>query len=128
VQLIDDSYNANPNSVSAAVELLARRTGRRHLVLGEMLELGADSERMHAEIGRLAKQRGIERLWTLGAAAEPAARAFEDGGRAFEDLASLVQALSESLHEKDTVLIKGSRGARMERVVTALQQAPEAVS
>ncbi len=128
VHLIDDSYNANPTSVGAAVELLARRTGRRHLVLGEMLELGDDAERMHADIGRLAKHRGIERLWTLGAGAEPAARAFEDGGRAFTDIKTLLNELRASLEEHDTVLVKGSRGARMERVVTGLQEQLETVT
>lgn len=122
VTLIDDSYNANPVSVKAAVELLARRAGRRHLVLGEMLELGDDKDRMHAEIGQLARDKGVERLWALGQGVVPAAQAFNEGARSFDDLESLIEALRDELRAGDTVLIKGSRGARMERVVTALQR------
>lgn len=128
VHLIDDSYNANPVSVSAAIELLARRSGRCHLVLGEMRELGNDVERLHAEIGTLAKHRGIDRLWTFGPIAAAAARAFDIGGMAFDDFDALIDALRDSLESGDTVLVKGSRGARMERVVAALQVMPEAVS
>ncbi len=128
VRLVDDSYNANPVSVTAAVELLSRRPGRRHLVLGEMLELGDEQDRMHADIGHLARQRGIERLWTIGASTVPAAEAFGEGAATFERMDSLLDALRRGLASGDTVLVKGSRGARMERVVAALQREPEAVS
>ena len=119
-RLIDDSYNANPASVRAAIDVLARLRGTRHLVLGEMLELGEDGERQHADIGRLARRRGIERLWTLGPVAGAAAAAFGVGATAFGDAASLARALHLSLGEMHVVLVKGSRGSRMERVVEAL--------
>lgn len=127
LKLIDDSYNANPTSVSAAVEFLARRPGRRHLVLGEMGELGGDPDAIHADVGRLARHRGIDRLWALGRAA-PAARAFGESGLAFEDIDAMLESLREGLEAQDTVLVKGSRTARMERVVNALIETQEAVS
>ena len=119
-RLIDDAYNANPASVRAAIGLLARLPGTRHLVLGEMLELGEESARLHADAGRLARRRGIERLWTLGDAAAAAAEAFGAGARTFDDARALARALRPELGARDVVLVKGSRGARMERVVEAL--------
>ena len=119
-RLIDDGYNANPASARAAIDVLARLPGTRHLVLGEMLELGEGAAAMHAEVGRLARRRGLERLWTLGSAARAASEAFGAGGGAFDDVDELVRALHPHLGELDTVLVKGSRGARMERVVAAL--------
>lgn len=123
VTLIDDSYNANPVSVRAAIDMLSRRQGRRHLVLGDMLELGDANETMHSEVGRFAREQGIERLWTLGKGAAHAARAFDAGATSFDDIDCLLDQLSEDVRSGDTVLVKGSRGARMERVVTALQRA-----
>lgn len=127
-RLIDDGYNANPDSVRAAIDVLARRPGTRHLVLGEMLELGEGAAAMHAEIGRVARRRGLDRLWALGPAAAGASEAFGAGGAAFDDVEALVGALRPTLGESDTVLVKGSRGARMERVVAALGPGPDAGS
>ena len=119
-RLVDDSYNANPASTRAAIDFLARLPGTRHLVLGDMLELGEDAVRAHGDAGRLARRRGIERLWTLGPGARAAAEAFGAGGAAFDDVAGLVRALAPGLDERGIVLVKGSRGSRMERVVEAL--------
>ncbi|HRL23049.1 MAG TPA: bifunctional UDP-N-acetylmuramoyl-L-alanyl-D-glutamate--2,6-diaminopimelate ligase MurE/UDP-N-acetylmuramoyl-tripeptide--D-alanyl-D-alanine ligase MurF [Alcaligenes sp.] len=118
-QLIDDTYNANPDSVRAAIEVLAQLTGRKVLVLGNMAEVGENSSELHAEVGAYAKERGVDELLTLGGDASHAAQAF--GARAhqfngFEDMVAYLLAL-EPAH----ILVKGSRSARMERVVAALE-------
>lgn len=118
--LIDDTYNANPASLRAAIDTLSRLPGTRHLVLGEMLELGPDSRRLHAEAGRLARRRGIERLWTVGDVAGAASDAFGHGATRCDDCDGLAQELRPLIDEHHVVLVKGSRGARMERVVEAL--------
>lgn len=124
VLLIDDSYNANPASVAAAIETLALSPPPRFLVLGDMAELGEASSEAHRSVGRLARDRGIEQLFALGAKAADAARAFGRGGRAFSDLETLVEALKAELRTGSTVLVKGSRASAMERVIAALS-APE---
>ncbi|GAC1619596.1 MAG: UDP-N-acetylmuramoyl-tripeptide--D-alanyl-D-alanine ligase [Nevskia sp.] len=119
-RLLDDSYNANPTSLRAALELLAGLPGERRLVLGEMRELGADAAELHEEAGRAARALGIERLYTLGALARHAAHGFGAHARDFDSVDALVDALRADLNAQVTVLVKGSRGARMERVVAAL--------
>lgn len=119
-RLIDDSYNANPTSLRAALELLAGVPGERCLVLGEMRELGADAESLHEQAGRAARALGIEHLFTLGPLARCAAQGFGAKARDFDALEPLIEALREILGPQVTVLVKGSRGARMERVVAAL--------
>lgn len=119
-RLIDDSYNANPSSLSAGMALLAAETGRRILVLGDMAELGVASDALHTAAGREAKSRGIDALLAFGARAAHAARGFGDGGAAFDSLDALVAALRPQLAAGTTALVKGSRSARMERVVAAL--------
>jgi len=115
--LIDDTYNANPDSVRAAVEVLAQAPGARLLVLGDMGELGAGAAGMHAEIGTLARARGIERLLALGELAAHAARAFGEGGRHFSRIEDLLAEIEHALAPGLTVLVKGSRFMHMERVV-----------
>ncbi|HET7796298.1 MAG TPA: UDP-N-acetylmuramoyl-tripeptide--D-alanyl-D-alanine ligase [Nevskia sp.] len=119
-RLLDDSYNANPTSLRAAMNLLASLPGQRVLVLGEMRELGPDAATIHEDAGRDARALGIERLYTLGAMAQHAADGFGTQARGFEQIDDLVAALRDDLNEGVTVLVKGSRGARMERVVAAL--------
>jgi UDP-N-acetylmuramoyl-tripeptide--D-alanyl-D-alanine ligase len=119
-RLLDDSYNANPTSVRAALELLAGLPGERRAVLGEMRELGPEAAQLHADVGRAARALGIERLYTLGAMAAHAAAGFGPRAESFELLDELVEAVREGLGPRVTVLVKGSRGARMERVVAAL--------
>lgn len=124
--VIDDSYNANPGSVAAAIDLLAQRRGKKILALGDMAELGADAEEMHRQIGELARQRGLDALFTLGALGSAASAAFGAGRHLplnnFRDRESLIAALARELNDNTTVLVKGSRSAQMELVVQALTQ------
>ena len=118
-QIIDDSYNASPESVRAAIDVLASRPGRRVLVLGDMAELGADAERMHLEVGDYALSAGIDQLYTLGNLSAAASRAFK--GEHFTDLDSLKAPLFDEIERSDlTLLIKGSRSSKMDLVVDML--------
>ncbi len=117
--LIDDTYNANPESVRAAISVLAQAAGRRVLVLGDMGELGPDGARLHAEIGEAARVAGVERLLTLGELSAHAAKAFGDGGRHFSRIEDLLAEIENALAPQVTVLVKGSRFMQMERVVKA---------
>lgn len=119
-RLLDDSYNANPSSLRAGLELLAQLPGRRWLVLGNMAELGSVAAQLHADAGSTAKRLGVERLFAVGPFAQEAAAAFGDGGACFEDTEQLAAALAPQLDRTITLLVKGSRSARMERVVSAL--------
>lgn len=118
-QLIDDSYNANPDSVRAAIDVLAALSGRRILVLGDMAEVGANGPAMHAEVGAYAHERGIDDLLAFGPAAQSSAQAFGGHASAFDTIDALVAHLMTLLPAN--VLVKGSRSTRMERVVQALQ-------
>lgn len=118
--IIDDSYNANPASLLAAIKVLASRPGRRILVIGDMAELGPDAEALHGEIGRQAVQSGIDHLLSLGTLGKAAARAFGNRGRHFQRLEELLAAARPLLNKDTVVLVKGSRAARMERVVEGL--------
>ena len=118
--VIDDSYNANPDSVAAAIAVLAAAKGRRLLVIGDLAELGADSAALHADIGRQARAAGVEALYTVGLASEAAHRSFGAGAAHFADQSALVGALRRAVGPGDVVLVKGSRSAGMEKVVAAL--------
>ncbi|MFM1891174.1 MAG: UDP-N-acetylmuramoyl-tripeptide--D-alanyl-D-alanine ligase, partial [Pseudomonadota bacterium] len=120
MRLVDDSYNANPDSVAAAIAVLAAAPGRRNLVLGDLAELGGDAAALHAEIGRAARAAGLERLYTCGELSAAASAAFGSGARHCPAQAELVDVLAAELDAEDTVLVKGSRAAHMERVVEAL--------
>lgn len=120
-RLIDDSYNANPGSVRAAIDTLARFEGRRVLVLGDMAELGDNERQLHHEVGSYAREQGIDELWTVGVLSEHAASGF-GGGRHFGDRSGLAAALRPLLEPGLTVLVKGSRSAGMEAVVAALTE------
>ena len=120
VALIDDSYNANPDSVRAAIDVLATMRAPRALLLGDMGEVGARGPEFHAEIGAHARERGVDHLWCAGALGAHAVRAFGASARAFADAPALVAALGE-LPALTSILVKGSRFMRMERVVQALQ-------
>jgi len=121
--LIDDTYNANPDSVRAAIDVLAGVQGKRVLVLGDMGELGGHGPELHAEVGTYARNAGIERLFLLGELAVHAARAYGAAARHCHDVETLVSALTPELAPGVTVLVKGSRFMRMERVVEALAAA-----
>ncbi|MCE8014645.1 UDP-N-acetylmuramoyl-tripeptide--D-alanyl-D-alanine ligase [Halomonas sp. MCCC 1A17488] len=120
-RLLDDSYNANPGAVKAALALLAELPGPRWCLLGAMGELGKESERLHAEVGRCARELGIDALLTCGEPALAASRAFGDGGYHFNDHEALTRHVLGHLPTGASVLIKGSRSAGMERVVAALR-------
>ncbi len=119
--MIDDTYNANPASLSAAISVLAQATGKRILVLGDMGELGEDAVIFHAEIGRETRKAGIEKLYALGTLSSNAVREFGSGAKHFERIEDLQAALEKELDENTTVLVKGSRFMKMERVVSSLE-------
>jgi UDP-N-acetylmuramoyl-tripeptide--D-alanyl-D-alanine ligase len=112
--LVDDTYNANPDSVRAAVDVLAELPGPRLLVLGDMGEVGDQGPAFHAEVGAYARERGIEQLFTLGAQAQAMQ------GRHFADVEALNDAVRAALAGSASVLVKGSRFMKMERVVEAI--------
>jgi UDP-N-acetylmuramoyl-tripeptide--D-alanyl-D-alanine ligase len=118
--LVDDSYNANPGSLNAAIDTLASAPGERWLVLGDMRELGVDAEALHAEAGRRAKTAGITRLLTLGPLSAAASAAFGAGATHFDTHAAVAEAIRAGLRPDLRVLVKGSRGSAMDRVVKAL--------
>ncbi|WP_376689799.1 UDP-N-acetylmuramoyl-tripeptide--D-alanyl-D-alanine ligase [Wenzhouxiangella sp. EGI_FJ10409] len=120
-QLIDDSYNANPASLAAALDVLSGQQGsERWLVLGDMAELGPDGPRLHAEMGRSARDAGVDRLYALGELARSSADAFDGPARHFESRDALMAALAEALRPGVICLVKGSRSMGMERVVEGL--------
>lgn len=126
VELIDDSYNANPGSVAAAIDTLAASTETAWLVLGDMAELGEGEALLHADVGSHARRAGLAALWTVGPLSREASRAFGDGARHFSEQSALIAALREALHARATgaplrVLVKGSRSSAMEKVVAALR-------
>lgn len=121
--LIDDSYNANPGSLNAAIDTLAATPGERWLVLGDMRELGVDAQALHAEAGRRAKTAGITRLLTLGPLSASASAAFGEGAVHFDSHAEVAEAIRAGLQPGLRVLVKGSRGSAMDRVVKALLDA-----
>ncbi len=118
--LIDDSYNANPGSLNAAIDTLAAAGGEGWLVLGDMRELGADARDLHAEAGRRARRAGLSRIYALGPLSAAAAEAFGEGGRHFDNHDALAAALAADLHSQVRMLVKGSRGSAMDRIVDAL--------
>jgi len=121
--LVDDSYNANPGSVAAAIAALAQAGGEAWLVLGDMMELGEGAAVLHADIGAQAKRAGIARLWTVGELSADASRGFGDGARHFNDQPALVAELSAALQSAPAglrCLVKGSRSSAMDTVVAAL--------
>jgi UDP-N-acetylmuramoyl-tripeptide--D-alanyl-D-alanine ligase len=118
--IIDDTYNANPDSVRAAVAVLAHAPHAKWLVLGDMGEIGGQGVAFHREIGEYARAAGVDRLLTVGELASNAADAFGPGGTHFDNVDSLAAELLSSLTADVTVLVKGSRFMRMERVVAAI--------
>ncbi|KAF1013990.1 MAG: UDP-N-acetylmuramoyl-tripeptide--D-alanyl-D-alanine ligase [Stenotrophomonas maltophilia] len=118
--LVDDSYNANPGSLVAAIDALAAAPEEGWLVLGDMRELGPDGAALHAQAGLRARQAGLKRLYALGPLSAAAATAFGEGGRHFATHDALIQALQGELHAGVRCLVKGSRGSAMDTIVKAL--------
>ncbi len=121
-QVIDDSYNANPASLSAAIEVLCARSDDSWLVLGDMGELGADEVSIHAHMGELAKSAGVKKLFALGQLSKYAAASFGDNGFSFLDHQALADAITAELHQGCCVLVKGSRAMQMEKIVNLLTE------
>ncbi|MDR3451682.1 MAG: UDP-N-acetylmuramoyl-tripeptide--D-alanyl-D-alanine ligase [Rhodoferax sp.] len=119
ITVVDDTYNANPDSVRAAIEVLAELPGPRLLVLGDMGEVGDQGPQFHAEVGAHARALGVEALFTLGAQVAQAGTSF-GAGRHFDDIAALNAAVLAELPQRNSVLVKGSRFMKMERVVEAI--------
>jgi UDP-N-acetylmuramoyl-tripeptide--D-alanyl-D-alanine ligase len=129
LRIIDDSYNANPDSLAAAVDVLVSLTagvaaGRSLLVLGDFGELGPDSQQLHRDMGAAAKAAGVDRLFTVGPLAEAAARGFGAGASTYGDQQVLLAAIAADATPADVLLIKGSRASGMDRVVDALCEQP----
>ncbi|ATJ82193.1 UDP-N-acetylmuramoyl-tripeptide--D-alanyl-D-alanine ligase [Halomonas beimenensis] len=120
-RLLDDTYNANPGAVKAALDLLVSLPGPHWCLLGAMGELGEASDRLHAEVGEHARALGIDFLGTVGEAARPASRAFGEAGCHFDDREALTRHVLGHLPPGASVLVKGSRSAGMETVVAALR-------
>ena len=118
--IIDDSYNANPSSVRAGLEVLRSLSGATWLVLADMAELGEHTSDSHAHMGRYARDCGVKRLFALGPQSSRAVETFGSGGEWFADVDALIRRLQAELSPGVTVLIKGSRVNRLERVVQAL--------
>jgi UDP-N-acetylmuramoyl-tripeptide--D-alanyl-D-alanine ligase len=124
--LVDDSYNANPGSVAAAIATLAQGEGEGWLVLGDMAELGPEAESLHAQIGAQARAAGLARLWTVGNLTRAASAAFGPAAAHFSSQGELLEALREALARHPDagrlrLLVKGSRSSAMDKVVAALQ-------
>jgi UDP-N-acetylmuramoyl-tripeptide--D-alanyl-D-alanine ligase len=120
--IIDDSYNANPSSVRAGLDVLASLPGRKWLVFGDMGELGGHAASSHADVGAQARRCGVERLFAVGQSTPRTVASFGAGGEWFADAEDLVRRLEVELAAGVTVLVKGSRVNRLERVVAALTQ------
>lgn len=124
VRIIDDSYNANPGSVGAAIEVLAAANGTRILVLGDMAELGKDAVQLHRQVGEAARAARIDALYATGELSRQSVAAFGERGRHFANrpalIATLHQDLTANRGEHSVVLVKGSRSSRMDEVVDAL--------
>jgi UDP-N-acetylmuramoyl-tripeptide--D-alanyl-D-alanine ligase len=122
--IVDDSYNANPSSMKAGIAVLSTVEARRWLIMGDMGELGDFADQSHEEIGRFARVNRIERLFGTGKLSALAVEAFGAGGEWFADTEALARAVNSSLTREVCVLVKGSRSARLERVVEALVGRP----
>lgn len=127
VRLLDDTYNANVASVNAAIDTLSTFSGQRVLVLGDMAELGEKARFYHQEVGEYALDKGIDYLFSLGVLSQSASAVYQDRGFHFTDVSELVSALEATLNmeQRDiSILVKGSRSSRMERVVDAIEASP----
>jgi UDP-N-acetylmuramoyl-tripeptide--D-alanyl-D-alanine ligase len=120
VTIIDDTYNANPLSLRAALTSITALPGKKILVLGDMRELGEQAKQLHFESGALAKTLGIDALFATGELTQQTVKSFGDNAQHFPDHASLIHALENCLQPNTTILVKGSRSMKMEQVVNAL--------
>jgi len=126
-RVVDDSYNANPAAVMAAIDTLARESAYSMLILGPMLELGSTSDDLHRDVGRYAKAAGIDCLMSVGREAAPAAEVFGQGAQHFSDQQALWSAFPD-LPDEHIIWVKGSRGAVLEKTVHWLTRPEEGSS
>jgi UDP-N-acetylmuramoyl-tripeptide--D-alanyl-D-alanine ligase len=119
--IIDDTYNANPTSMKAAIDVLSKYSGERYLVIGDMGELGKDEVSMHREIGEYARHKGIDHLYAFGELSSFCVKSFGHGGIFEEDKQRMVTRLKDDLVREAVVLVKGSRQMKMEEVVSVLK-------
>jgi len=119
VNIINDAYNANPNSVKAAIDVLTEISGAKTLVLGNMAELGDDSKKLHQQIGEYAQTNNITQLFCIGEQAQHACLSFT-GGKCFDDIRDLKSHLLKNWSTLGTLLVKGSRSMRLENLINAL--------
>lgn len=119
-RLIDDSYNANPDSVIAAINVLKDIEGRKTLILGDLAELGADNQYAYQELGRVASEAGLDRVLTVGSASKATSDSFGVAGQHFNGKKVLLDSIQNELTANDVILVKGSRSASMETVVAGL--------
>jgi UDP-N-acetylmuramoyl-tripeptide--D-alanyl-D-alanine ligase len=127
VKILDDTYNANVASVNAAIDLLSSFAGRKILLLGDMAELGEKSRYYHEKVGEYAKEKGIHELYSLGVLSQSASAVFGKNGKHFSELTQMVEFLNEQVVVEQcdiNILVKGSRSAKMECVVAALEESP----
>ena len=118
--IYDDSYNANPGSVGAAIHFLASLSGKRWFVLGDMAELGPTAVELHRDIGALAARCGIDRFYAVGPLAQHAAEAFGPRAHWAADVVTMADTIRPELTPDVRLLVKGSRSAGLERLVKAL--------
>ena len=121
VLLIDDTYNASPHSVNAAIKLLTTYPSENILILGNMAELGERAEEYHFQVGQRAKKEGVQKLLAIGQHAKAVVQGFGEQGAVFESQEALINALPGYLSSGITVLVKGSRSSHMEKVVNAIR-------
>ena len=119
-RILDDTYNANPASLTVALDALSTYPGDRYLALGDMAELGEKSAGFHKQAGHQAKKYGVSRLYAIGQYSRSAAEAFGEQAWHFSAYDQLVDRLREDMNENVTLLVKGSRSSRMDKVVDAL--------
>lgn len=124
--LVSDTYNANPDSVRAAIDVLAQLPAPQLLILGEMGEVGAQGEAFHREIGVYAQEKGIAALWCFGALTQHCVQAFGQGAQFFEDMSALLEQLPLQVGRFSSMVVKGSRFTKMERVTQQLEKTAQA--
>jgi len=120
-RIIDDTYNANPTSLYAALDVLREFPGQHYLALGDMGELGGKAESLHSDAGREARESGVRRLYTLGSLARHAGAAFGDSAFSFSNHDEMIEQISSDLTSDVTLLVKGSRRMQMEKIVAACE-------
>ncbi|MEE8365359.1 MAG: cyanophycin synthetase, partial [Gammaproteobacteria bacterium] len=119
-RVIDDTYNANPDSLKVAIKVLCAQKGSAWLALGDMAELGGDSEALHRQAGQTARQFGVEKLFGIGPMSCIASQEFGNAGYCFEQISDMADSILGQIHQGVNLLVKGSRSAAMEKLVEAL--------